>query len=120
MPSTPVAAEPSLPAADTKPDAIVRTVPLCTLTRPILLVKPTHDVPNSGSEKHDGPPCPASATYSRPSRPKARSRGLSSPLTTVVTVADGVAAAALLPASPAQATNAAQAETARIRIPSPF
>jgi hypothetical protein len=86
----------------------------------ILLVKPMHAFPASGSEKQAAvPPCPASATYSLPWL-KTRSRGLSSPDTTVVTVARGAPAAdAELTAPPRTPAATASAANLRVRMSNP-
>src|SRR3954453_22389073 len=121
MPSTPVAAEPSGAAIE---NSLVIT--RCTLcwpihTRLILLVNPAHCSPSGPAPRHVAPPCPASATNSLPSLVNARSRGLSKPETTVVTVGWEVPPADATP--PPTATHdtaaAAHATATRKRIRNP-
>src|SRR5713101_4797945 len=56
------------------------------------LVRPGQMSPSRPPGTHLSPPFPASPTYSCPSSPNARPRGLSNPLSTVVNFAFGAAA----------------------------
>src|SRR5690349_9811495 len=125
MPSMPIAPNPVSSVRDGNPEITRwKLLPWITLTP---LVRPKQVLP-SDAEPTQSPalptgeaPCPASATYRFPFGPQSRSRGLSSPETTVVH--DVVEARATPATAPTQIRAIPQttAQSRRTRIfPPPF